>query len=417
MNKCPENIIQSKLSFSNVRTWSLCLLVFAFTSGCKSDLLKSADEFPSHSSIQNDYLKKTQFPFEIISAEAHVGNAVKAKDKIVLSYELDITNAYRNSIIISKIEVVDFEHKNIVATFDSSYLLLHLLRPGIQSFDEVLEIKTSAYAIANLWLELEEVAVPSKIFHRISYKLRDRHGKFQVTSSDLSLVDFPELTDMKIGLPFDKGKWFYIANAHRDARLITEGKSSFPQRYAIDWAAVTEENKFEINTLKKLKSFYTYQQNLLAVKDGTVVFVKDSIPDNDPFKNRLAIKITRESVGGNYVVLDIGNDIYAFYGHLVPRSIRVQKGDKVKQGDILGKLGNSGNSNGPHLHFHLETKSKYPLGGEGVPYVFENYNQIATYSDKEIDSILSLSNIPLPLHSISTNRSNQLPIGNGIVEF
>lgn len=266
-------------------------------------------------------------------------------------------------------------------------------------------------------MELEETEIPEHIFHRVSFKLKDRQGVLQETSTDLALVEFPEQTTIKIGLPFRKGKWFYIADAHRDVRLITEGNPTFPQRYAIDWAALTDQNKFELDSSKTMEAFKTYQQDLLAVSDGKVVFVKDSIPENDPFGDKLAVQITRETVGGNYVVLDIGNGIYAFYAHLIPGSLTVKVGDHVKQGDLIGKLGNSGNSNGPHLHFHLETKSKYPLGGEGVPYVFEQFKQLAYYEDDKIDSILSFSNVLLPLNETSINRSNQLPIGNGVVEF
>jgi len=394
----------------------LFLTLFFF--GCESNAKESIDDHQAvETKIDEQYLEKSIFPFEILSSKAYIGEAVKANDKVVLSYELEMVNAYRNSIFISKIEVVDYEKDQVLATFDSTYLLLHLLRPGVRNFEEVLEMKTSALGIANLWLELDEVKIPKNIFHRITFKLKDRQGKLQEANIDLALVEFPEQTDLTIGLPFHKGKWFYIANAHRDVRLITEGNPTFPQRYAIDWAALTEQCKFELDSSKSIEMFKTYKEDLLAVSDAKVVFVKDSIPENDPFGNTLAVQITRETVGGNYVVLDIGNGIYAFYAHLVPGSLTVKVGDEVKKGEVIGQLGNSGNSNGPHLHFHLETKSKYPLGGEGVPYVFEGFKQLASYDDNEIDSILSFSNIPLPLSATALTKMNQLPVGNGVVEF
>lgn len=51
-------------------------------------------------------------------------------------------------------------------------------------------------------------------------------------------------------------------------------------------------------------------------------------------------------------MLDLGDNRHAFYGHLLPGSLRVKPGDRVRRGQVIGRLGNSGNSTGPHLHFH-----------------------------------------------------------------
>ena len=78
--------------------------------------------------------------------------------------------------------------------------------------------------------------------------------------------------------------------------------------------------------------------------------MKDGIADNVP-ANRAPSGMTLDTMGGNLVVLDLGNDLYAFYAHLQPDSIRVKAGDKVQKGQVLGLVGNSGNGNAPHLHF------------------------------------------------------------------
>ena len=65
------------------------------------------------------------------------------------------------------------------------------------------------------------------------------------------------------------------------------------------------------------------------------------------------VPITLETVGGNNVIMEIGDGLYAFYAHLQPGSLRVKVGDKVRRGQVLGLLGNSGNSSEPHLHFHI----------------------------------------------------------------
>jgi murein DD-endopeptidase len=80
------------------------------------------------------------------------------------------------------------------------------------------------------------------------------------------------------------------------------------------------------------------------------------------------VPITLETVGGNYVILDLGQGRYAFYAHLQPGSLRVKAGDKVRRGQVIGLVGNSGNSTEPHLHFHISDANS-PLGSDGLPYL------------------------------------------------
>jgi len=82
--------------------------------------------------------------------------------------------------------------------------------------------------------------------------------------------------------------------------------------------------------------------------------------------------MTLETIGGNYVILDLGESRYALYGHLMPGSLRVKPGDRVRHGEVIGRLGNSGNSTGPHLHFHLSDRNQ-PLAAEGLPYVIDSW--------------------------------------------
>jgi murein DD-endopeptidase len=143
-----------------------------------------------------------------------------------------------------------------------------------------------------------------------------------------------------------------------------------------------------------------------------VVFTKDGIPDNVPLTEKRAVPITLETIAGNLVVVDIGNGRYATFGHLAPNSVRVSVGAKVRRGQVLGLLGNSGNSDAPHLHFHV-TDGRSPLGSEGVPYVFE--------SMQHRGSVPSLAKILgddawIPQTSTVT-RTRELPLDNAVVRF
>jgi murein DD-endopeptidase MepM/ murein hydrolase activator NlpD len=124
----------------------------------------------------------------------------------------------------------------------------------------------------------------------------------------------------------------------------------------------------------KNENYRCYGAEALAVADGVVAAIKDGIPQNVPGANSRAVPITLETVGGNYVILDLGKGRFGFYAHLQPGSLRVKPGDRVRRGQVLGLVGNSGNSTEPHLHFHVSDGNS-PLASEGLPYVFESFEQ------------------------------------------
>ncbi len=103
-----------------------------------------------------------------------------------------------------------------------------------------------------------------------------------------------------------------------------------------------------------------------------------------------------DTMAGNFVELDVGSGHYCLYAHLQPGSLKVKAGDHVKRGQVLGLLGNSGNSTEPHLHFHV-TDGPSPLGSEGVPYVIDAFE---------------LQNGQNP-----GKRQNALPMQNMLVRF
>jgi murein DD-endopeptidase MepM/ murein hydrolase activator NlpD len=88
---------------------------------------------------------------------------------------------------------------------------------------------------------------------------------------------------------------------------------------------------------------------------------------------------------------------FAFYAHMQPGSLRVKLGEKVRRGQVLGLVGNSGNSTAPHLHFHV-TDANSPLESEGLPYVFESFEQLTAPNMWE-------------------RRQSELPLQNARVRF
>jgi murein DD-endopeptidase len=152
------------------------------------------------------------------------------------------------------------------------------------------------------------------------------------------------------------------------------GSGRIAQRYAIDWIKLDEAGRPYHDDKAVVGNWADYGVEVLAVADGKVSASHDGLPNNIPFNGRV-VPITLETVGGNYLIEDLGGGRYGFYAHLQPGTQRVHVGDVVHKGQVLALLGNTGNSDVPHLHFHVSNANS-PLGSEGVPYVFEAYEAL-----------------------------------------
>jgi len=84
---------------------------------------------------------------------------------------------------------------------------------------------------------------------------------------------------------------------------------------------------------------------------------------------------SKSDYGGNNVMLEIAPNVFAWYAHLRQGSIGVKVGDAVKAGSLIAKLGNSGPSEGPHLHFGLLNKPD-PVAGRSLPFVFDSFTLV-----------------------------------------
>ena len=127
-------------------------------------------------------------------------------------------------------------------------------------------------------------------------------------------------------------------------------------------------------------NWYGYGADVLAVADATVSVAMDDIPDPQSVEPQKVVEI--QNASGNYIVLDLGDEKYAFYDHLKSCSIRVRAGDRVRRGQVIAKLGYTGQSTGPHLHFHV-ADSAMPLNAEGVPYVLREFKTVGAFSAAE----------------------------------
>lgn len=295
--------------------------------------------------------------------------AFKAAGKTHLVYELHITNFARSEGMLLRLEVLGGNGQSL-ARYEGGELTALLTRVGVAPDAEKAKIGGGQRNIAYLWLTLGAgVAVPTTLEHRLNVKFAALADELELTGARVPVGQ----QAMTLSPPLRGGEWLAAngpsnTSGHRRALIPVNGRLFIAQRFAIDWVQKNPDGRTFSGDAKDNKNYRCYGAEALAVADAVVAAVKDGIPENIPGPASRAVPITLETIGGNYVILDLGQGRYAFYAHLQPGSLRVKVGDKVRHGQVLGLVGNSGNSTEPHLHFHLSNANS-PLGSEGLPYV------------------------------------------------
>ncbi|HET9367325.1 MAG TPA: M23 family metallopeptidase [Candidatus Udaeobacter sp.] len=181
-----------------------------------------------------------------------------------------------------------------------------------------------------------------------------------------------------------RGVWY----AGYGASFHTGHRWAVPEEFALDIAKIGESGLSHKGDGTHFDDYYAYGADVLAAADGRVTSVAND-QQEDPSAmqrpnetqeayfarlqkeqgERLAKGLT--AITGNYVMIDHGKNEYSLYAHLQPGSVGIRVGDQVKAGDVIGKLGSSGNSTEPHLHFHVCDKPD-PLMCAGIPVNFSN---------------------------------------------
>jgi hypothetical protein len=170
-------------------------------------------------------------------------------------------------------------------------------------------------------------------------------------------------------------------------------RGAYSQEFAFDLDQLDSNLQVILNQERPNEEYPCYGREVIAVADGEVVDCFDQMPENpsscsDLTKEQI-IKFAQEYgyvrlSGGNQVILKHLNGEYSFYAHLIPNSLKVKKGDKVKKGQAFGRVGNSGNSDGPHLHFQLMDGPEKSTA-RGLPCYFINIRNCEGKSVKLID--------------------------------
>ncbi|MEE1939595.1 M23 family metallopeptidase [Streptomyces sp. TRM 70361] len=191
----------------------------------------------------------------------------------------------------------------------------------------------------------------------------------------------PEPAAVEVAPPVT-GRWSAL-NSPAD-KVPSHGVRAYGQAYAIDIVREPEPPEEPRPAfgwwppVRRNRDFPAFGEPVLAVADATVVRARDgrrdhlsrsSYPALLPFFVEASI---RDLAGfgalvGNHLVLDLGGGTYALYAHLRRGSVTVREGERVRTGQVVARVGNTGNSTEPHLHFQLMDAAG-PYTARGVPF-------------------------------------------------
>lgn len=330
----------------------------------------------------------------------------------LIVYELHITNLTSTPMRLRRVEVLDADKQSVVVSnLADSALLRAIARPAPAiPVAQRTVIGPGLRAYVYLWIPVSQTGAPARLRHRLM--LQRVAVDTTAAGSDTSTVVLEGTTipvereAVVISPPF-RGEWAAFngpsnSSGHRRLVLALDGHVAIGQRFAIDYLQVDSAGSSRRGDPLKNTSYYAYGTELLAVADGIIAGVKDSIPENVPGANSRVVPITLETVGGNYVAIDIGNGRYALYAHVQPHSLRVKVGDRVKRGQVMALLGNSGNSTEPHVHFQIADGPTF-LSSEGMPYGFGSF---------EVMGRCGIDAGPPP--SIKCSRGTPVTVKNGM---
>lgn len=347
-----------------------------------------------------------------------------------LVYEVSLTNFMRTPVTITGVKALDAgaEGSPVLLGLDQAGVAGRLKPTGAPSvpprpdvpegYSEVLAPGQNGVLFLHLQFEGD---APKKLIHEISVRADEAPPEMRETTERIAAVDVNDGVVPVLGPPLI-GEHYIAADAccdavrHTRALLPLDGAPILAQRYAVDWEQAGPDGKIFVGDAKDPASYRIFGDDALAVADGTVVASRNDLPEQVPGEYPEGLPIS--DADGNNLVLDIGDGFYVNYAHMQPGSVRFKPGDRVRRGDVIGKVGNTGNSVAPHLHVHVMNGPSF-LVSQGVPSVTDLFTITGRVADTAAFDASEGTGVPLvmaPDVAVATQEDRMI-LDQNIVTF
>lgn len=340
------------------------------------------------------------WPIQVSATVPYAPSAFPSEGAQHLFYEVQLTNFSGSPIQLRCLDVIDGDVPAAapVASFSAEALQALTSTVGEEKQTAMMPIPAGGTQIFFVEVKIPEgQVVPRHLVHRVS-----------IGGGTIVMAAIPVHRTVKVlGRPVTGSDWIAAdgpgsdpGNHHRRGLFISNGSLTDSRRLAIDWKVIKNGKSYS-GDAHAATSYYAYGRPLLAVGDAKVVRAEDGHPDNPAGHGadfHPAAPITIDNVGGNLIVLDLGDGQYVHYFHLKTGSVRVRVGDHVRKGQVIGAIGASGDAREPHVHLEV-TDASETLAGEGLPYVIDHY------------SVMD------PKTGMRSPRAGQLPLDGMIIDF
>lgn len=340
-------------------TFLLLALSISLTAGCKKS---TEEETPTPAKLE---VFKNDVPFRT--------------DKYLrIGYSMRTWEFAKEGLVLQEIIVLDQNTKAELMKIGKSELPKIHKDPLPTTPWFTVDKITSYYLAIQLPIPLED-PLPLSVFHRFVFQ--DTVQNKQVTVEGGQFSPLQGQTPIALASPVKGSNWVFINQStlgyHFNTMFFVGGKIGTGERYAFDNLQIDAAGEVFSGDPKVNESYYNYKDTLYAVADGIIYEIQDGFPENDGNMHNVTFNTAKE-LGGNFLALDLGNGRFAFYCHCVPGSFFHGVGKTVKEGDPIALLGNSGNSDCPHLHFELcDSPDLFMTNGQ--PFVMKKYIKTADF--------------------------------------
>lgn len=335
-----------------------------------------------------------------------------------LVYELAMTNFSSGDIALQKMEVLG--DGVVLQTLDGAVIAERLQPAGQRESAGTLAKSTQALLFLNVILA-KDAAVPRQLSHRVEIQASAAPPDRRQISENGGAIVVDRQPVIEIGPPL-RGAGYISADSccdatrHTRAAMGINGRVWIAQRYAVDWERLNASGRIYTGPQAELNSYAIFGQPAIAVADAVVESAMDNEPEQTPGK--FPTNIALDKADGNCVILDLGGHRYALYAHLQPGSVRVHAGEHVKLGQVLGLVGDSGNSIVPHLHFQV-TNGPSSMASNGLPYQIRDFQVTGKVPGTAAFDKAETDGSPVPVAPISPPQTIKtgLPLDQYIISF